>query len=220
MSATFDSWAILELFGHRQLAGRVREIEMFGAKMCRVDVPALPEEIERDYWGKERTTPAVPAFTQYYGGSSIFSLTPTTEALALAAAKRMRQRPAHVMDVPAERMIEAAASNEPDAFPIEEAGGSPPADGTASPESQGNAAPVGGAGAQASERSENRVETYDYPGPVCARRICGHPKQWHERHGAQHFCCEPGSSGELVRVACECTGFLQGPPPDLQEPLW
>ena len=32
-------WAVLEVFGHRRHAGRIREVEQFGAKMVRVDIP-------------------------------------------------------------------------------------------------------------------------------------------------------------------------------------
>lgn len=32
-------WAIVEVFGHRRHAGRIREEERFGAKMLRIDVP-------------------------------------------------------------------------------------------------------------------------------------------------------------------------------------
>ena len=32
-------WAIVELMGHRQTAGRITEVELGGAKMLRVDTP-------------------------------------------------------------------------------------------------------------------------------------------------------------------------------------
>ena len=37
---TYEGWTHLELFGHRRMAGMVREVELFGAPMCRIDVPA------------------------------------------------------------------------------------------------------------------------------------------------------------------------------------
>lgn len=64
-------WAIVEIFGHRRHAGRIREEDRFGAKLLRIDVP-------------NKGTPAELGWTtHYYGGSSIFSLTPTDEASAL-----------------------------------------------------------------------------------------------------------------------------------------
>lgn len=73
-----DTWACVEVFGHRRHYGRVTEVEKFGTKMMRVDVPgAEPESFE----------------TFFYGGGSIFSLTPMTEAAARAYAERDRPKP-------------------------------------------------------------------------------------------------------------------------------
>src|SRR5688572_24728142 len=57
-------YAIVEIFGHRRLAGRVMEVERFGAKLLRIDVPT-----EGDF--------AKGFTTQFYGGASLFSVTPT-----------------------------------------------------------------------------------------------------------------------------------------------
>lgn len=68
-------WAIVEIFGHRSHAGRVREEERFGAKLLRIDVP-----IKGD--------PAANGWeTHFYGGSSIFSFTPTDEDSAMRSNK-------------------------------------------------------------------------------------------------------------------------------------
>lgn len=67
MTNTFDKWAILELMGHRRIAGKVSEVELFGAKMCKIIVPQ-PE-------GR-------PDFEQYYGGSAIYCVTPCSEETA------------------------------------------------------------------------------------------------------------------------------------------
>lgn len=74
-------WAIIEIFGHRRLAGRAREEERFGAKLLRIDIPLNAD-------------PATHGWrTHYYGGSSIFSFTPCDEATALRA-NRPVERPA------------------------------------------------------------------------------------------------------------------------------
>lgn len=73
-------WAIVEVFGHRRHAGRAREEERFGAKMLRIDIPkmAWPE----DY--PEAKEPIITGWvTQFYGGPSIFSYTPTDEQSAM-----------------------------------------------------------------------------------------------------------------------------------------
>lgn len=66
---------MVEIFGHRSHAGRCREEERFGAKMIRIDVPIKGDPIANGWE------------THYYGGSSLFSYTPTDEASALRANK-------------------------------------------------------------------------------------------------------------------------------------
>jgi hypothetical protein len=68
-------WAIVEIFGHRSHAGRVREEERFGAKMLRIDVP------------KDGDASANGWETHYYGGASIFSFTLTDEASVIKINK-------------------------------------------------------------------------------------------------------------------------------------
>lgn len=77
-------WAIVEVFGHRRHAGRIREEERFGAKMLRIDVPVF-EAI------RGMTPPVIDGTprweTLWYGGSSIFSLSLTDEATVMRANK-------------------------------------------------------------------------------------------------------------------------------------
>ncbi len=68
-------WAIVEIFGHRRHAGRIREEERFGAKMLRIDVP-LKGDAETHGWE-----------SHYYGGASIFSMTPSDEATVMRINK-------------------------------------------------------------------------------------------------------------------------------------
>lgn len=67
---TFDCWAILELFGHVRLAGRVTEASIGGCSFLRVDVP------EREGEGEG------VKFTRYFGNGAIYSMTPVTEEVA------------------------------------------------------------------------------------------------------------------------------------------
>lgn len=73
-------WAIIEVFGHRRLAGRAREEERFGSKLLRIDVPKYewPEVVEGEEPPKE---PQLVAWvTSFYGGAALFSFTPSDEA--------------------------------------------------------------------------------------------------------------------------------------------
>lgn len=78
-----ESWACVEIFGHRKHYGRVQEVERFGTKMLRIDVP-LPLDAQPTPGGAE-------AFETFlYGGGSIFSLTPMTEEAARKWAEHNR----------------------------------------------------------------------------------------------------------------------------------
>ena len=57
----YTGWALVEVMGHRRLAGHVSEVVIAGAPMLRVDVP-----------GKDADSPTKA--TQFYGGASIFCL--------------------------------------------------------------------------------------------------------------------------------------------------
>jgi hypothetical protein len=71
-------WSIVEIFGHRRHVGRIREEERFGTKMLRIDVPKV------EYETREITGFA----SHYYGGGSIFSITPTDAASAVEANRK------------------------------------------------------------------------------------------------------------------------------------
>lgn len=94
---TFDGWAILELMGHRRLAGHVREQTIAGAAFLRIDVPSEP-----------------PA-TQFYAPAAVYCVTPTTEELARSFAARGGPQPVHRFELP-----RAAAEPEPEPQPLEE----------------------------------------------------------------------------------------------------
>jgi hypothetical protein len=85
MSEKLESWAIVELFGHSQIAGYVTEQTIGGAAFIRVDVPAVNGQQE---------------FTKFYGGSAIYAITPTTEQIALAAVRNLRIRPVSLWVLP------------------------------------------------------------------------------------------------------------------------
>lgn len=69
MTGDYEGWALLEVMGHRRLFCRVTEVELFGAKFCRADVPSSREEGD----------PGV-AFSQFYPAAAIFSLSPLPES--------------------------------------------------------------------------------------------------------------------------------------------
>jgi len=86
---TFESWAIVEVMGHRQFAGFVTEQAIGGASFVRVDVPAVDCDGE-----------PLPAFTKLLGAGSIYAISPCTEETARAFAAKSRQRSFSVYEAP------------------------------------------------------------------------------------------------------------------------
>jgi len=81
----FESWVVLELMGHRRLAGLVSEQEIAGKNLLRIDVP--------DPNGGTK-------ITQFYGADAVYCMTPVSEATARAAAAGMDPRPVQVWELP------------------------------------------------------------------------------------------------------------------------
>jgi hypothetical protein len=86
----FEQWAIVELMGHVKIAGRVTEEERFGAKLGRVDIPNGDTFV-----------------TQYFNGSSLYRLTPTTEEIARSVAKSNQPSPVYRWELPESKQIGA-----------------------------------------------------------------------------------------------------------------
>lgn len=74
IDATRGGWAFIEIMGHRNHYGYVREIQLFGTAMCEVLVPLA------EGTGFQ--------FRPVYGGSSIFSVTPCEREVCIAKAPR------------------------------------------------------------------------------------------------------------------------------------
>lgn len=92
-SHVLEMWAVVELLGHRRLAGFVTEEEHFGTKLIRLDIPG-----ENDTFT-----------TQYYSASALYCLTPTTEDLARAIAARSQPAPVQQWELPAPKVPAAVA---------------------------------------------------------------------------------------------------------------
>lgn len=93
---TYEGWTILELMGHRRLAGYVREHVIGGAAFIRIDVP-----------GEGADTVA----TQFYSPSAVYCMTPTTEDLARKVAKGAQPAPVTQWDLPQPSRTLSASSH-------------------------------------------------------------------------------------------------------------
>jgi hypothetical protein len=86
---SYEAWSILELMGHRRLGGFVREVQIAGAGFFRIDVPG-------DADGEIHST-------QFYPPSSVYCLTPVSEAAAKVAARSNRPQPVATWELPPPR---------------------------------------------------------------------------------------------------------------------
>jgi hypothetical protein len=71
-------WALVELFGHQRIAGRVSQSELGTGDLIRVDVPAVA--------GRD-------PLTKYYNVKAIYGITPVDEATATRMAQDIRAEP-------------------------------------------------------------------------------------------------------------------------------
>lgn len=74
----FEEWAIVDLFGHQKIAGKISEEQIGGSSFVRVDVPAIEEQ---------------KPFTRLFGSGAIYSITITDEETAMAAANYYKPVP-------------------------------------------------------------------------------------------------------------------------------
>jgi hypothetical protein len=81
LNETTKTWGIVELMGHKVVAGLVSKSEMIGAPLVRVDVPA---------------TSAFGEFTQFYGTSAIYCVTFVSEEVARLTAEQTKVNPVSV----------------------------------------------------------------------------------------------------------------------------
>jgi hypothetical protein len=74
-----EKWAIVEIMGHRRLAGRISEASFAGAQFVRVEAPTFSDGF---------TSPQQEVMVeQLYAPGSIFAITPCDEATARRYAK-------------------------------------------------------------------------------------------------------------------------------------
>ena len=95
----FESWGLLELFGHQRLAGRLSEQTIGGCHFIRIDVPAVDD---------------VPAYTRFFTQGAIYGMTPTSDDVARRLAKGLQARPVSAYQLPALEAPAATADDDDD----------------------------------------------------------------------------------------------------------
>lgn len=82
--ANFDSWCLVELFGHAKIAGRCMEQNFAGNTWLRVDVPE---------------TDTKPGFTRFFGASAIYAINPIDEKTARFIANTLSLAPIEIWNI-------------------------------------------------------------------------------------------------------------------------
>lgn len=82
---SFNEWALVELFGHQKIVGKVSEASLAGGAFLRVDVPEFNGE---------------SAFTRFYGPGAIYSINPVSEEIARGLMTSYRNKPVSRFELP------------------------------------------------------------------------------------------------------------------------
>jgi hypothetical protein len=88
MNAPADQFAIVELFGHARIAGRISEQTIGGQSFVRIDVPEVRYESHDGSIGG-----TIAAHTRSFGAGAIYSINWCDEATARLAAQAIKHRP-------------------------------------------------------------------------------------------------------------------------------
>lgn len=126
----FESWAVVEMFGHQKIAGFVTT-EFYGqAALFRVDVPELqereitlttPQYVEGVYAGagSKIQRQAEPAYSKLIGPGAVYAINPCTEETVRQYIENNRKLPLLPLSlVPRSAQIAAPDDDEDYSLPI------------------------------------------------------------------------------------------------------
>ncbi|POR52796.1 hypothetical protein B0G62_10493 [Paraburkholderia eburnea] len=112
----FEQWALVELFGHQRIAGRVSDLTVGGQSFVRVDVPACEATDDE---------PALQPFTKAFGPGAIYGITFLDEGAARMFVRQLRVQPIGtwelrraLQDLPAGRRAQAQLDMADDDAPM------------------------------------------------------------------------------------------------------
>lgn len=100
-----ELFAVVELFGHQKMAGKVTEHNFGTATFVKVSVPETNEQ---------------PAYDRLLNPSAIYAINPVTEEVANEMAKQFQQRPIESWDIRKmnEKLLSLKSSDNHDDFPF------------------------------------------------------------------------------------------------------
>jgi hypothetical protein len=105
----FESWGLVELFGHQRVAGRITEQQVGGCNFVRVDIPQ-----------------GEGFYTRLFGQGAIYAINLTDEAAARVLAARYAEEPPYAYELKnAQPRLAASPASQ---APIEDDYGEPEAE--------------------------------------------------------------------------------------------
>lgn len=95
----FESWGLLELFGHQRLAGKLSEQTIGGVHFIRIDVPDVGD---------------IKSYTRFFTQGAIYGMTPMDEHTARKLATYMRAVPVSAYELCSVEPARQIAHSDPD----------------------------------------------------------------------------------------------------------
>jgi hypothetical protein len=93
-----EMWALIELFGHQRIAGKVTPCELGAGTLVRIDVPAVGDRAP---------------LTKFYNVKAIYGITPVDQATCERMARDIRAEPINEYSLQAEmRRLKSGAPEE------------------------------------------------------------------------------------------------------------
>ena len=86
MEEKFELNAVIELFGHNRISGKVTEQSIGSATFIRIDVPETDHQ---------------PKFTRIVHPNAVYAINPVTEEVMLHMANVIQQKPIEAWDIKA-----------------------------------------------------------------------------------------------------------------------
>jgi len=107
MEQKFELNAVVELFGHQRIAGKVTEQSIGVATFIRIDVPETTQQ---------------PKFTRIVNPTAIYAINPVTEEVMLQMAEMITSKPIDAWDIRTmhDKLLALSQSNKKDSDPFDE----------------------------------------------------------------------------------------------------
>ncbi len=109
-----EMWAVVDLFGHQRIAGKLTTQTLGAACLLRIDVPECTrtrQKYNSAQHSYEAIDEAVPAFTRFLGVGAIYAINPCSEQTVRALLKRLDAAPIQEYEIDRVKALPAAVQD-------------------------------------------------------------------------------------------------------------